>query len=1035
MATMNTGLGGPAGYGENVFSTASKAAGGVDDGSVEIDVTSVFGSGGIDFFGTSYTEIYLNSNGTISFGTAFTDYQTGDLTAETTPMLAPFFADVNINDGGEIYWDIDPGAGTITMTWLDVAPYSGSGTNSFQVVLTDNGGGDFSVEYIYEDIQWSGSDGDVADVGYTDGGANDVLLDGSGDSSELLDYETNDFQNGNPSGTYAINFVDGVPSASGGIVDGTDGADTIDAAYPGDPDGNVIDGADGDADSVYGLGGDDVIESGSGADTVFGGTGNDTIDGGVGHDVIYGDNGGGQTPTAESLNWSAEGGDGTNIEAGFTQNTGLMDVTVSFDDGGSADPLLQVETSDTIYTAGGEPFDSNSSGYLFSDNDAVSTTRIDFAGAARSGLGDEVSDVEFRINDIDWGDGNHTDIVTVNAFNAAGDPVMVTITPGAGDTVVGNTITAETVGESQADAGGSALIEIAGPVSRVEIEYSNGQSGTQAVWISDVHFTTIPPVDGDDVIDGGAGRDTIHGEGGDDTIDGGGGADEIYGDNGPAIAENTISITNSSFEAEAFSDGDYQDGVSGWFKSGDVGTYDPTQGELDNAEVSGENVAYLYGNGDTLSQTTNETYQAGEYYEFTADVGDGTYDGNSDYTINIYAGATLIGTVSGTTTTDQLDTVTVSSEGFSDPALNGQSISIEFVKNSGGELLVDNVQGTAFSPTPGTGTGNDSISGGAGADTIDGQGGDDTIDGGTGIDLITGGDGDDEIYLAQGDTVTGGDGDDLFVLTDLGEAGNTGISISGGEGDETDGDTLQLNADVSYGDINFTNTGDDAGGLSGNFTMGDGTVVTFTEIENIICFTAGARILTEHGERPIETLRPGDRVVTRDNGLQPIRWLGQRTVEARGRFAPIVIDAHMLDGARRPLIVSPQHRVLFEGYQAELLFGTPEVLITASHLVDGTDIRQIDCAAVTYIHMMLDRHEVIYAEGAATESFHAGQTGLSALSNASREEMFTLFPDLRSNAGSHGPAARRCLKRHEARLLSTYAPALQMPGNTLPRVA
>ena len=76
MATMNSGLGGPAGYGENVFSTTPKTAGGNDDGSILVDITSVFGPGGIDYFGTSYTGLYVNSNGNISFGSANTDYQT-----------------------------------------------------------------------------------------------------------------------------------------------------------------------------------------------------------------------------------------------------------------------------------------------------------------------------------------------------------------------------------------------------------------------------------------------------------------------------------------------------------------------------------------------------------------------------------------------------------------------------------------------------------------------------------------------------------------------------------------------------------------------------------------------------------------------------------------------------------------------------------------------------------------------------------------------------------------------------------------------
>jgi hypothetical protein len=67
--------------------------------------------------------------------------------------------------------------------------------------------------------------------------------------------------------------------------------------------------------------------------------------------------------------------------------------------------------------------------------------------------------------------------------------------------------------------------------------------------------------------------------------------------------------------------------------------------------------------------------------------------------------------------------------------------------------------------------------------------------------------------------------------------------------------------------------------------------------------------------------------------------------------------------------------------------------------------------------MMFDRHEVVYAEGAATESFHAGDMGIAAISDAAREEMFTIFPNLRSDPGVHGETARMCLKAHEAQLL------------------
>jgi hypothetical protein len=99
------------------------------------------------------------------------------------------------------------------------------------------------------------------------------------------------------------------------------------------------------------------------------------------------------------------------------------------------------------------------------------------------------------------------------------------------------------------------------------------------------------------------------------------------------------------------------------------------------------------------------------------------------------------------------------------------------------------------------------------------------------------------------------------------------------------------------------------------------------------------------------------------------------------------------------------------------LFGESEVLVAAKHLVDDRDVRICPCDEVIYIHLMFDRHEVIYAEGIATESFHAGDTALSAVTAAAREELFAIFPELRSAPGRHRETARHCLKRHEAQLL------------------
>ena len=184
-----------------------------------------------------------------------------------------------------------------------------------------------------------------------------------------------------------------------------------------------------------------------------------------------------------------------------------------------------------------------------------------------------------------------------------------------------------------------------------------------------------------------------------------------------------------------------------------------------------------------------------------------------------------------------------------------------------------------------------------------------------------------------------------------------------------------------------------------------------------VCFTPGTRIATPLGARDIADLRVGDLVVTRDHGLQPIRWIESRTVPAMDKFAPIRIRPGVVTGQDRDLLVSPQHRMLFQGYRAELLFGESEVLVAAKHLVDGVDVTQDAGGDVTYIHMMFDEHEIVFAEGAATESFHPGDIGLNAVHDAAREELFALFPSLRADVNGYGPTARRCLKRHEAELL------------------
>jgi len=180
------------------------------------------------------------------------------------------------------------------------------------------------------------------------------------------------------------------------------------------------------------------------------------------------------------------------------------------------------------------------------------------------------------------------------------------------------------------------------------------------------------------------------------------------------------------------------------------------------------------------------------------------------------------------------------------------------------------------------------------------------------------------------------------------------------------------------------------------------------------CFTAGTLIETPDGLRPVEDLRPGDMVMTMDNGAQPVRWAGQRTISGRGQFAPIRFAKGVL-GNTRDILVSPQHRMLIAGWRAEMFFGEDEVLVAAKHLVNNDRIHAAPVDEVTYVHVLFDRHEVIFAEGCASESFYPGDYILSG-DIEMRREILALFPEL--EAGGRPCAARPTISGAEARVLA-----------------
>jgi len=199
----------------------------------------------------------------------------------------------------------------------------------------------------------------------------------------------------------------------------------------------------------------------------------------------------------------------------------------------------------------------------------------------------------------------------------------------------------------------------------------------------------------------------------------------------------------------------------------------------------------------------------------------------------------------------------------------------------------------------------------------------------------------------------------------------------------------------------------------------------------VICFTPGTRIETPDGPRLVEQLREGDYVQTKDNGTEPILWVGSRRMTGARLFAmphlrPVRIRSGAL-GVERPdeeLLVSPSHRMLIKGDVAQALYNTPEVLVQAKDLVNGRNIA-VDLAVreVTYVHLLLPRHQVVWANGVETESFHPASASLVSLDETDRKRLLELNPMLEFEPQSYGGFARRNLSTSEAAILKHEAAA------------
>lgn len=235
---------------------------------------------------------------------------------------------------------------------------------------------------------------------------------------------------------------------------------------------------------------------------------------------------------------------------------------------------------------------------------------------------------------------------------------------------------------------------------------------------------------------------------------------------------------------------------------------------------------------------------------------------------------------------------------------------------------------------------------------------------------------------------------------------------------------LALNTAATTVDTLAPTTGPLVNTITVNVAPGDGILDVAP-----VCFVRGTLIETVNGLQSIETLKVGDMVMTRDHGLQPIRWIGCRVLSPmrlvlNAKLRPIRIRAGAL-GRQMPvndLLVSPQHRILVRSAIAQKIFGTEDILAAAKQLVmiDGIDICNEIVGPVEYFHILFDQHEIVFANGAEAESLLPGPEALKSVGPDALDEIYELFPEL-SDAGfmpsqvrklATGRMARRLAVRH-----------------------
>ena len=753
--------------------------------------------------------------------------------------------------------------------------------------------------------------------------------------------------------------------------------------------GSVGEPGDDTGDTLFGGGGDDTIFGGEGGDTIDGGADSDSLSGGAGNDTLRGDGdlfGGGQaSPTGGNLlvNGSFE-------DISGTTGTGWGRLAAD----GSVTGWTATSTQDDIelHAAGVRGVPGADGDYWLDLDASPGNIRI---GQDVGGLTDgETYRLSFEHNDtanfdngikVYW---NGELVDTVDPENGTWTTATYDLVAGSGD----GSNRLEFEGTGAADNYGASLDNV-----QLVALSSPGGGGSGPAQVSEqvtFEWSNLPDPDDGSQIDGG---DALEGV----TV-------------AQTLAGTTLSVTmppGSASETEYSTDQIYTNGLE--------------PGSNPNSSLKS-----LVGNGDTATFEFDFSTPAEDVSLMLTDL-----DANLDFVqirafdengheipVDFTLGSDLSesgGRITAAYDPDDADDPTSSAlVKIAGPVARFELTHAAQPTGLTGIHISDITFDASPSAASGIG-GDDTLDGGLGDDVLAGEEGSDTLFGGLGNDTLIGGTGDD--------TLDGGAGEDVFVLTEGGgddrignfEMGRDRLNTSDlkdTNGEQVTADEVVVTEAVGAPQILTFPSGE-------TVAVPEGTVDTSSpaaQFASLVamgvppCFAPGTRILTPKGERTVEDLWPGDLVMTADRGPQPIRCIGRREVDFRdptnqraSKDKPILIKAGALGHGlpRRDLVVSPQHRMV--------IAAPMEALASAKHLTSQARVRVMrGCRQVTYFAILLDRHEILFAEGARTESYRPGPVSISSLTPDQRAEIYAIYPGLAVDPeAALGPSARPILDR------------------------